>query len=546
MKALHFFASAVAIAMLSACSSSDEPAADASATGGETGYLAVNLVNANNGGRADDPTYDYVNGDATENSIKTCRLYFFGPTGAAFPVNATTTGGANNHNWITLSVVSGTDQDDHGNVEKIYSSTLILKSSEDTAFPSSVMAVANFDATVLGDDDLSLDQLKAKVETIKIGATDNTFYSAGFPMASSVYSNGEAIVYATPIGDKIATSEANAVANPVDIYIERSVARVDLSKAEDADATDWTFNLVDDAKNFKVNITGWAVVNNPQKSYVVKNLDNAWSAQATAPFTGWNSAELYRSFWAKMPTDYGTLNRVNYNGINNPTGLNTIKYYTTENTNNWVATGTAEDVNTQIILAGVLQKADGSGVNIYRYMGQTYAEARTTQESKSSVLAAIANTFKGKYFIKTGDEYTTIGPEQLNLVSAHGLSYPDLLDYHVVAQINDSNLEIYDESHTKADVENVNADLAKYPAEIAIDGKVYYFADIKHLGDKIGVVRNHVYEIEVESFTGYGTPVFDPEKEIIPTNVVDAETYVAARIKVHSWRIVNNKYNFGN
>lgn len=538
MKALHFFASAVAIAMLSACSSSDEPAADASATGGETGYLAVNLVNANNGGRADDPTEaDFVDGTDDENKITNCRLYFFDNSGAAVKVYSSAEGGALAHNYLDLNLDNENANTNTGdfNVEKIFGATVVLKSTETSTFPDQVMAVANMDFDdCLGTDDLSRSDLVAKVLDLSL--------EAGHPMASSVYSNGEAIVYSTPIGDKIATTEANAIANPVDIYIERSLARVDITKPESQ--TSWKYTLTDEDE-LNVVIMGWAVVNNPHNSYIVKNLNEAWVA--TAPFTGWNSADLYRSFWAEMPDDYGEMNLETFNGIKDmgePSDENKTTY-TTENTlDDAGQVGTAADLNSQIIFACQLQDKNGYPAPYYHYMGQNLGD-------EAKVKTAIAATFRGKYYIKSegtdgSDIYTTIGPDLLELVSAHDLSYSDLLDYHVVAQIENKNLEIYDDSQTKVNNDDVNADLAKYPAEIAKDGYVYYFADIKHLGNKIGVVRNHVYQIEVESFKGLGTPVYDPTQVIIPTNVVDAETYVAARIKVHSWRIVNNKYNFGN
>lgn len=550
MKALHFFASAVAIAMLSACSSSDEPAADASATGGETGYLAVNLVNANNGGRADDPTEaDFVDGTDDENKINNCRLYFFDNSGNAVTVYSSAVGGANTRNYIELdldNIDTNTETGDF-NVEKILGATVVLKSDETSPFPTQVMAVANYDkdADIWKEARLARDQLTGEIQAMS--------FEGGYPMASSVYSNGTNIVYSTPILDKIANSEADAINNPVDIYIERAVARVDLVKRA---STNWADYTLEDHSDISVDILGWSVVNYPEYYYVVKHLEENWVTNA--PFTGWNSADLYRSFWAYSPDSSGDKFHATFDELTKdcdvakvPSDTEQKHLYVTENTYDHAATGTELDVNAQVIILCQLKK-NGTKFEYFHYMGRDL-------ESEDDVIKAIAATFKGKYYIKTTDQgrniYADLTTNLFNLKTPTELKKVNksygLLDYQVVAQLNNEAtgkviVNGNNDDATTVTFDEVNADLAKYPAEIAKDGYVYYFADIKHLGNKIGVVRNHVYQIEVESFKGLGTPVYDPTQIIIPTNVVDAETYVAARIKVHSWRIVNNKYNFGN
>ena len=75
----------------------------------------------------------------------------------------------------------------------------------------------------------------------------------------------------------------------------------------------------------------------------------------------------------------------------------------------------------------------------------------------------------------------------------------------------------------------------------------YYYVPIRHLGTDpkkvgyYGIVRNHVYSINIQNMYGFGTPVYDPEKTIIPTIPSNDATYLAARINVLSWRVV--KYN---
>jgi hypothetical protein len=77
----------------------------------------------------------------------------------------------------------------------------------------------------------------------------------------------------------------------------------------------------------------------------------------------------------------------------------------------------------------------------------------------------------------------------------------------------------------------------------------YYWLDIKHLGNtgsttEYGVVRNHVYKVNITDITGFGTPIYDPNQDfIIPDKPEDIVTYVSAQINILSWRVVENDYN---
>ena len=96
----------------------------------------------------------------------------------------------------------------------------------------------------------------------------------------------------------------------------------------------------------------------------------------------------------------------------------------------------------------------------------------------------------------------------------------------------------------------VNARLAKVePALIYKDGMTYYYTDIKHLGSagsdaEYGVVRNHIYKVNITKMSGLGTPVFDSDIDFDdPDRPVDVNSYVAAEVRILSWRVVKNEYN---
>ena len=76
-------------------------------------------------------------------------------------------------------------------------------------------------------------------------------------------------------------------------------------------------------------------------------------------------------------------------------------------------------------------------------------------------------------------------------------------------------------------------------------GRTYYYSDIQHLQGctDASVVRNHVYKITIDNIAGFGTPVYNPGDIIYPEKPEENDHYIAARIKILSWRVVNNSYD---
>ena len=87
-------------------------------------------------------------------------------------------------------------------------------------------------------------------------------------------------------------------------------------------------------------------------------------------------------------------------------------------------------------------------------------------------------------------------------------------------------------------------------AEIRKGGKAYYYVPIKHLGNtgelaEYGIVRNHFYKITLSGIKGFGTPVYNPDQVVKPVVPTYDDTYLAARIQVLQWRVVNQNANLG-
>lgn len=83
-------------------------------------------------------------------------------------------------------------------------------------------------------------------------------------------------------------------------------------------------------------------------------------------------------------------------------------------------------------------------------------------------------------------------------------------------------------------------------------GRTYFYTNIRHqgfmglTGDSdsnflYGVVRNHIYKVNLQGVYGLGTPVIDPSKPINPDRPNDDRpSYIKAKINILPWRVVTN------
>ena len=69
------------------------------------------------------------------------------------------------------------------------------------------------------------------------------------------------------------------------------------------------------------------------------------------------------------------------------------------------------------------------------------------------------------------------------------------------------------------------------------------FEDIKVNEADYGVVRNHYYNITVNSIANLGNAVLDPDEAIIPIDKNNTTYYVGATINILAWKVVNQSVN---
>lgn len=565
---------ALAAFMFSACSSEDTE------NGGgnnnvDVSYLSVNIQNV--GEVMSRAEYDdekggtYEDGTEAESKISDVRFYFFNADGSPYILKKSTST-EKDKNWMTPGTITPDGKDHTTSVEQITKEVLVIAGQERVA-PHSVVAVINSNTlTTLGEGALSLTDLRDKQDNQFYTTTTTTATPEKFVMANSIYMKDGKEEYAVPVTGHVSTTEEGAKANPIDIYVERVAAKVNTTcdtnegwkiGTDDWNNGKWTYQLAD--KLFSkydvfVVVDGWSVADANGRASVEKaTLNSTWSNDLLG-INPWTTGDYHRCFWeTSVPFVDGTNEVLNKPFKNISSTIADGIVYTLPNTPK-ATTDFADKMEnslTKVIVAAHLYYKDEAGVahqaEICKYKGIQYL-------SKEDVLTVVANENKSKYFKKTTnaegrDVYTSISKDDLTFATSapEGSEAENKLkDYEVIPQLN-GNIEIYDGSpeHNLIPVADVNKELAKVAnkAQVRREGRVYYYTPIRHLASEegklgyYGVVRNHSYKVNLQKVSGFGTPVYDPDKVIDPTLPEEENIYLAAKIKVLSWRVVKSNVN---
>lgn len=591
MKKFTMLSSVLASALMltvASCSSSDDITGG---NGGEnaegsTSYLVINLNSVGNApaSRAyEQGGGSYDDGEALENQIKTVRFYFYNADGTAYKLqNTGTNGGA--QNWIDQKVTTETG-DPTVTVSGKTQAVLVLN-GESNVSPASMLAVVNPE---VGSSQLD-GNMVSRWSKMRTELTGQTFHDEnGFVMTNSTYEDGGKDLCTTLLAGRTYSTKDKALDNPVNVYVERINAKVKASIA--ADNTNFE-KVTTDVKLDGVNFNGkyktkekvgdltvtksdgstedipvfayieaWGVADENDQSTYYKQIDVQNWTDATLGFEGtgtpWSSRDYHRCFWSKGIAFGGVPAHlpVNHPFSEYKSNLGDALYTLPNTPTNYLGTtGKAYDNPmkselTKFLVTARLAYTDASGnilpAEICTYKGQKFL-------GQNNVKKVIADDLKTTYFkmttSATGTTYEGIEPTDIEFsTTTEGSS--KLQDYQVVAKLKSSITELYrlsGGSYVAADMAVVKKDLQAVPVEIHNGGRTYYYTPIKHLGKKgsiaeYGIVRNHSYQVELNSIKGFGTPVYDPDKKIVPVVPSDDLTYLAARINVLSWRVVPSK-----
>lgn len=535
----------MAVAMFASCTNDNEPQTPQGEL--EQNYVAFSICANNEQGRASSGGYD--EGTTAENEASNAQFFFFKANGDAFVVNeASQTNGA--VNYVTAAV-SGTGKN-MDNVERIYDAVVVIKNNKGE-IPAKVIAVLNWDYSGAS---LSMSELQAKV-------VDSYETTSGFLMSNSVYVADGVHAEAVEITAANLASTADAAKNvPVEIYVERVAAKVAVKQADDIANGVKVYDAVmadGTTKAIYAKVTGWDLNGTIDKSYLTKHIDAAWTDAAL--FTGWNDAPNYRSYWAITTTDGALTHKFTWNSLAGVVGGDAK--YCMENTGK-VAAGTvavenlhtACDNATKVLVAAELYE-DASCTTpaaIANWYGSYYA--------LSDIPTNVANAVN-LYTSSDATTYTKVTPADIELVAVTNSAASDD-DYKVTYQLTTTAAanKWYSKgtdgtTFTELDADGIAAVFAAVEKALVWNGKSYYIVNIEHLGAltadnadaptawtitpaSFGVVRNHSYVINITGIDGLGTPVYDPDKEVLEPEIpAETESFIAAKINVLSWKIVN-------
>ena len=575
--------------MVASCSSEDVAGGDSQNDKGTTSFLAVNIENVGSApaSRSNDPydKGDYEDGIEAESNIKKVRFYFFNGEGAPYLLANNDATQQTSVNYLEQTVEK--DGNDHDHTAETKTKAVLVLKGETKAVPASVIAVINpevLDNTTLKSGTMTLSELRTS-------ATGSTFYdkTGGFVMSNSVYESAGQDVCSTPVANSVFATEKEAMSKPVDIYVERVNAKVNakIDANYPADKTEKAWTKNEDGKyQIKVGsidvttyeenanatpttntypvyavVQGWQLADANGKAELCKQINTSWYAGELG-ISPWTTSDYHRCFWSKsVPFTSGAQAGANhplnptFKGITQSLSddFSAEPVYTLPNTSEKLVENpkTSSNTLTKLIVAAKLVYKDNNGeyhpAQVCQYRGLTYLGEEAV---KKQIVGGFARYFK-KTTTESGDVYKSIEASDIafKTVVPGSPESSEVKNYEVVATLASTVGDLYvknGDAWTIASKDDVNAALAKETAQVrSTDGATYYYTPIKHLGDagklgEYGIVRNHSYQVTIQNIKGFGTPVYNPDQEIDPMIPSDENTYLAASIKVLSWRVVSS------
>lgn len=405
-------------------------------------------------------------------------------------------------------------------------------------------------------------------------------------------------------------SVAEARKNSVDIYVERAVAKVKIKSVGATFDNKGTGNqMVDGVEDmqYTIKVTGVSIANIANQAYLFKNISGfssddtyAWVWDAKNKRSYWETVTLNESNfvnksyntifgeWNQAASDDGTTPAKEFD-IKNFTFND--KYILPNTTSNKATDGSAlANQETAVLLTAQLLDNTNQPVDLVYLHGGYFTNANALKVIADYVMQMPERYYKGKEKAgsTTGEmEYSSLLPGDFTWTNKYvpdGKTaeerIPWIEDYEAVAKVDENKVitedgySIYkknaDGTYTQVTngIAEIDAKLrgtatakSPYTAWVWTDGKCYYFVNIDqssvaadHTDTTVaahtydGVVRNHIYDLTLNSVLGLGVPVFDPTIDIIPQIPTPSEKlfYLSATIKVLDWKLVTQTVDFDN
>ena len=485
----------------------------------EQSYMAITLAADDMNTKADHDKDAYEEGLESERAVNLAYVFFF-KDGEPFYVafDGTTSTNARPNNYVQVQLPANGNE--MPNVSDVKEAVLVIQNYQGE-YPNQVVAVLNWEPKA---DEYTLDNLMNVVTNL-----EETGY--GFVMSNAVYADAaNQAIYATDLTIANIGKTANeALANPVTIHVERVAAKVVFTAANDG-----LFSVGKEIDGTPVyaKIMGYELFNDYETSRLVKKIDPTWNVGFN-----WNDADWFRSYWAESIDTEFPNNSFAWSTDNEEIGT---YVYCGENTRPWTV---EDDVRTKVVVKAQLVMANGeTPIEITNWYGKDYL-------GEGTLRTVVANTLKNTYFYGNDEDtvFTGLLPEDIKCVARDVNEENAFEVYFQLSETGDVKTWYKYEggNYTPIAIDAINTELAAVqPALVYTNGMTYYYTNIQHLGapasaGQYGVVRNHVYKVNITGVVGYGTPVYNGTTGYVSTEKPDQiETYVAAQINVLSWRIV--------
>ncbi len=588
-KTSKLFAGFAALALFAACSSDEpmgnNPEGPVTPVEGQKAYLNVKISDAGDAGfgRSTDfatPSYEF--GNANEHTVNVARFFFFDAQG----------------NFVTkaqMKPLAGTDApNDQDNIEYFGENVLVLEDLKSNTYPTYMLTVLNKAEFDVDDTEASHATIGYVCEQLANFAADEA--SSNFVMSTTSYVgdasdvNHDNTYYSVTklVEDNFRLTADDAKnTNPVDVYVERLAAKVqvDVTAEKTANGLFKLNQTVAGGDNDEENpdnntnttvylkVLGWGLNATANDSYISKKINTSWGDDNL--FANWNNSTRFRSFWG-MATTYnldeagldGKLTYTNSTVLNGALKSDDGNYaqYCYENTNTAgnVFKANNADQNlvitqnvTHVVLYTQVCDADGNPVSMISYRGTLFTE----DHFKKYVLNALKNQQAGlNYYYQTSATETSATYRQVDVT--------DIVFNGIEGTVGKVNMALADPAaklYAKSEVDGKeayteieNPDLAQRLTDLQGDPDLFWYNDganvyyipIEHNATTdtygkegyYGVVRNHWYNLNITKFSRVGHALYDPENgsEILkPEGPEDPLYYVGAKINILSWRVIN-------
>lgn len=581
MKFFRLYSLALAGAlMLGACSSSDD-LKDGGATANEgKSYIAVNIKSVGTAGAGTRADYNqgggtYEDGTENEGAISKVRFFFFNSDGSAYIMKNKDV----NYLELDASVSSAGEAGHLQTIEGKTTAMLVIEGETKTA-PAYMIAVVN-------PQTLSKLEDKAYRESqLRDAFTDNSFVKIttdgtgnkqydGFVMSNSIYAENGARVCASSVSGHVKENRDDATNNPVDIYVERVVAKATTTVNTDngwekitSGADDGKYKIkvgkinidAEHEKDVYAVVQGWGLADENRTAELEKQIDVSSNSNWTSAILGidpWTSPDYHRCFWSSsVPFTVSSGNNpiVNHKFSDFTTQFGTTPLYTCPNTPTYEEYNTQkinekpyDNTLTKVLVAAKLVYYDDDNnsrpADICKYRGMQIL-------GEKNVLTQVAKDHSDYWKVdpENPSKHILLAPTDLEYTKTN-LDGSDPLKSYEVRPVLKAGVKVYkkksgDSFETTDSNDELNKKLAESPVQVRKDGMTYYYTPIRHLAESkdkwayYGVVRNHSYRITINTISGFGTPVYNPDEVIDPVIPKDTETFLAARINVLSWRVV--------